>query len=65
MSKKVKDKGVKSFLGLPMRWDRKNMLKDIWDPQDDRVFPPKHFGIGWGLNFHAVLKRAGIVKSSK
>lgn len=62
MRKSQKDKDVKQFMGMPMRWDGKQALKNIWNPKDDRVFPPKYFGIGWDLNFHALLKKAGLVK---
>lgn len=45
------------FFGMPMKWDWQNFHKDIWNPQDNRVFPPKHFGIGWGFNVAALWKR--------
>ena len=61
---KDEDKEVKEFLGMPMRWDRKNMFKGLWDPTDDRIFPPKYFGIGWTLNFHALLRQVGVIKES-
>ncbi len=60
-----RDNGIKKFLGMPMRWDRKNMFKNIWNPEDERVFPPKYFGIGWSLNFHALLRKIGLVKTSQ
>ena len=45
------------FFGLPMNWDWRQIHKDIWNPQDDRIFPPKRFGIGWGFNVHALVKK--------
>jgi peroxiredoxin len=53
----------KTFLGIPMRWDAKNAFKGLWDQDDERLFTPKHFGIGWSLNFHALFKSAGIIQS--
>ncbi len=53
------------FMGMPMNWDRKNILKTLWNADDDRLFPPKSFGIGWTMNFHAVLRAAGILKKDK
>ena len=60
--KEAENKPSKTFLGMPMQWDFKNLHKDIWNQQDNRVFPPKRFGIGWGLNFHALLKKARLIK---
>ena len=46
-----------------MRWEFKNALKDIWNPEENRLFPPKHFGVGWGLNFHVLAKKLKLVDS--
>lgn len=51
-----------SFMGLPMHSDHMNVHKDFWNSQDERVFPLKRFGIGWGLNFHGLLKKAQMIK---
>jgi len=56
-AERTPDDGDQEFFGLPMSWDWRNVHKDIWNPEDDRIFPPKRFGIGWGLNVHALLKR--------
>jgi uncharacterized membrane protein len=52
----------KTFLGMPMNWDLKNWHSAMWNPDDDNLFPPKAFGIGWTINFHAVLKKAHLLK---
>lgn len=39
-SKKSDEHPVQNFMGLPMRWDRKNVFKNLWNAKDDRVFPP-------------------------
>lgn len=55
-------RSTKTFLGMPMQWERKKMFKNLWNQDEGRVFPPKYFGIGWDLNFHALLKKTGIIK---
>ena len=55
------DDPTKTFLGMPMRWEARNMFRNLWNPEDDRVFPPKYFGIGWDINLHALAKRAGVI----
>lgn len=65
MASKNKTKSAKNedlkFFGMPMSWDWRNAHKDIWNPGEDRVFPPKRFGIGWGVNVHALLKKARVL----
>ena len=56
---------TKTFWGMPMRWEAKKMFRNLWNPEDDRVFPPKYFGVGWDLNLWALGKKAGLVKDSK
>ena len=36
----------------PPTWDR--LLEAYWNPEDDRVFTERVFGVGWGVNFHRV-----------
>lgn len=45
-----------------MRWDLRNIVKDVWNPEEKRVFPPKRFGVGWGVNVHALLKKLRVLK---
>lgn len=52
----------KPFLGMPTQWDLKNWNKDLWNPESDELFPPKRFGVGYGLNFHALLRKMGLLK---
>ena len=56
------DKKRKTFLGMPMNWDIEKIFTPLWNKKDDAIFPPKQFGIGWSINFHAVLKKAGLIK---
>lgn len=63
MKKKSNRKtAVQSFLGMPMRWEHKNVLKNVWNKTEDKVFLPKYFGIGWDINFHALLKKTKAIK---
>jgi hypothetical protein len=62
MPKNNHDENPKEWFGMPMRWDRKNMFKNLWNKDDDRIFPPKYFGIGWDLNLHALFKQVGLVE---
>ena len=59
---KQNNQDVKYFLGLPYRWQPKHAFKGLWDKDDDRIFPPKYFGVGWSINFYAVGKRLRLVK---
>ncbi len=64
MTKETKrERTTKTLLGMPVRWEREKIFKNLWNADDDRVFPPKYFGIGWDLNFHAVFKKTGLIKA--
>lgn len=54
-------KNVDKFLGMPMQWNAKMIFKTVWNKEDDRLFPPKAFGIGWTINFHAVGRKVGLI----
>ena len=54
-----------TFLRMPMTWDRENIFRTMWNPEDDRLLPPKSFGIGWTINLHATLRRLGLIKPNK
>ncbi len=56
------NKENKTFLGMPMNWDRKQIFKNLWNKDDDRIILPKSFGIGWTINFHAALKSLKKIK---
>ncbi len=48
------------LLGLPFNWSRltrEDFGKGVWDPDDPRVFTPKNYGWGYGLNFAALSRR--------
>ncbi len=48
------------FLGLPFNWKRPTRDeagKGVWDPADRRIFTPKNYGWGYGINFAALKRR--------
>lgn len=61
------EKEHKTFLGMPMNWewDTQKVFKTWWNPDDDRLLPPKAFGIGWTINFHAALRKAKVIQGNK
>jgi hypothetical protein len=36
----------------------------FWNGDDDRIFTPEPFGVGWAVNFHALLYRMRIVSEA-
>ncbi|MBK9321508.1 MAG: hypothetical protein IPM97_00875 [Bdellovibrionaceae bacterium] len=61
----MKNENKQTFLGMPMNWNSKMIFKTLWNNEDDRLFPPKAFGIGWTVNFHAVGRKIGLIKIEK
>jgi hypothetical protein len=59
-----RDADVERFWGMPMRWQAQNMFKNLWNPEEKRVFPPKYFGIGWDLNLRALAVHLGLIGKS-
>jgi hypothetical protein len=48
------------FLGLPYDWRRptaRRMRAEIWNTDDPRLFVPKSFGWGYGVNLGAIPAR--------
>lgn len=53
----------RTFFGMPMNWELNpyKMARNWWNPEDERIFPPRVFGIGWDVNGHALLRRIGLL----
>jgi hypothetical protein len=54
-----------TFLGLPYDWRRPTWARlkaRVWNKQDPRIFPPKVYGWGLGINLYALLRRLGVVR---
>lgn len=32
-----------------------------WNPDDERIFTPQFFGVGWSINVAQILKRVGLL----
>lgn len=47
----------KRFLGIPYQWKVSQAFGNLWNKNDSRLFPPKNFGWGWDVNFHALWQR--------
>jgi hypothetical protein len=47
------------FMGLPYDWRPPTMdrvRKEWWDPSNRKVFVPKAYGWGYGINWAAVVR---------
>lgn len=51
------DHDVKRWWIFPYRWNLRSIFKDVWNPNEPRILPPKQFGVGWGINFCAIMKK--------
>ena len=54
------------FLNVPFEFRVPNVqrLRDRWwNPQDDRIFTPHVFGVGWSVNVRQVLMRLGFFEN--
>ena len=38
--------------------------ESCWNPYESRLFTPRVFGIGWGVNLYALLEKIGGVKQA-
>jgi hypothetical protein len=48
------------FLGMPYDWRRptlQRLLGEIWNRDERRIFVPKAFGWGYGMNLAALIRR--------
>jgi uncharacterized membrane protein len=32
-----------------------------WNPDDERIFTPQFFGVGWSINVAQILNRVGLL----
>ena len=40
-------------------WER--IKETYWNPYDSRIFLPMVFGVGWGINFYALLEKLRLI----
>ncbi len=56
------------LLGLPYDWRRptlERLKRGFWAPDVRRVFVPKVYGWGYGLNLHGLTCRLRLVRHSR
>jgi hypothetical protein len=50
-----------SIGGVPYNfrvWEWRDIAREYWNPASDEMLSPKVIGVGWGVNFAAVGRRA-------
>jgi hypothetical protein len=55
-----KKDGTGKFLGIPYDWRRPTVPRAKsrwWNPAEPRLFVPKSWGWGWGINFARLFGR--------
>ena len=62
MGQAMAKKKAKTFMGMPMNWDRNRPFRNTWNPDSSDIIAPKSFGIGWTINLHAVGRKMGLIK---
>ena len=40
------------------------LKQSYWNPNDSRIVTPEVFGIGWGINFYALLDKLRVIEES-
>lgn len=53
-----------AVLGVPYDYRRptvSSLRERFWNPDDERIFTPHVFGIGWSVNLYQVVRRAGLL----
>lgn len=55
-----------SFLGIPYDFRTPSMSRvreRVWNPKSDRLLAPHVYGWGYSMNFHALGRKLGLLKS--
>ena len=55
-------------LGVPYDWrkpTRERLKRGVWDPEQRRMFIPKVYGWGYGIDFYEVARRLGLVRQPR
>ena len=53
---------VAGFIPYDFRLPTIERFKDsYWNPYDSRILAPEVFGIGWAINFYALLERLRLI----
>jgi hypothetical protein len=55
--------GKVGFIPYDFRWPTiKRFKESYWNPEDSRIFTPEVFGIGWAINFFALLDKIRVIQ---
>lgn len=53
---------VAGFIPYDFRMPSVEKFKEAyWNPYDSRIFTPEVFGLGWAINFRALLERLRVI----
>ena len=56
---------IACFVPYDFRLPTIERLKEAyWNPYDSRVFTPEAFGVGWAINFYALLERLSLLRQA-
>ena len=57
--------GKIGFIPYDFRMLTMERIKEAyWNPDNSRIFTPEAWGIGWAINFHALLEKVRIISES-
>ena len=56
---------IAGFVPYDFRMPTIERLKEsYWNPYERRILMPEVFGIGWAINFYALLENLGVIKQA-
>jgi len=56
---------IAGFIPYDFRLPTVERLKEAyWNPYESRIFSPDVFGIGWAINFYALLERLSLIRQA-
>ena len=56
---------IACFVPYDFRRPTVERLKEAyWNPYDSRIFTPEAFGVGWAINFYALLERLSFIRQA-
>lgn len=56
---------IEDFVPYDLRVPTTDRLRaSVWDPESDEILVPRAWGVGWSINFSALLRRIRGIPSS-
>ncbi len=55
-----------TIAGVPYNfrvWEWSDISREYWNPASDAILSPRAIGLGWGINFAALARRAQAVST--